>query len=130
MVTIQAERCSTLAEICAKSRYFYDDMIQMDEDAAKKYLRPVVLEPLDALYYRLSEEDNWEKESLQKCINDICAKFDINMAKIAQPLRVAVTGSSMSPAIDITLTLLGKQRTLARLKDALARIRERIALSS
>lgn len=127
LVTIQAERCKTLAEICEKSRYFYQDTIEYDEEAVKKHLRPVVQAPLEALYERLSQLDNWEKNALQECINDTSAEFDINMSKIAQPLRVAITGSSTSPAIDMTLTLLGKQRTLSRLEYGLQRIRERAA---
>lgn len=110
LVPIQAERCKTLAEICQMSTYFYTDSIEYDEAAVKKHLRPVVLEPLTALYERLNAVELWEKEHLQECINDISAQFDINMGKIAQPLRVAVTGSGMSPPIDMTLMLLGKEK--------------------
>ncbi|WED42114.1 glutamate--tRNA ligase [Legionella cardiaca] len=127
LVIIQAERCKTLAEICEKSLYFYQDELSYDEDAVKKHLRPVILEPLEALYQRLTQVQNWDKDVLQTCINDVSAEFDMNMGKIAQPLRVAVTGSSMSPAIDMTLTLLGKERTLTRLQQGLERIRERAA---
>lgn len=125
LVSIQAERCKTLAEICDMSLYFYTDSIEYDEDAVKKHLRPVILEPLTALYERLQSVATWEKDHLQECINDISAQFDINMGKIAQPLRVAVTGSSMSPSIDMTLTLLGKDRVLNRLKNALEKIQIR-----
>ncbi|KTD23590.1 glutamyl-tRNA synthetase, catalytic subunit [Legionella lansingensis] len=127
LVSIQAERCKTLAEICEKSLYFYQDKIEYDEDAVKKHLRPVVLQPLEALYEKLSQLQSWDKDSLQTCINDVSAAFDINMSKIAQPLRVSVTGSSTSPAIDMTLTLLGRERTLIRLQQGLERIRERAA---
>ncbi|WP_412754754.1 glutamate--tRNA ligase [Legionella donaldsonii] len=125
LVPTQAERCKTLVEMCEKSRYFYQDTIDYDEEAVKKHLRPVVLAPLEALYLRLQELTNWEKDALQTCINDVSAEFDMNLGKIAQPLRVAVTGSSMSPAIDMTLSLLGRQRTLTRLEQALQRIRVR-----
>ncbi|HHF7347713.1 TPA: glutamate--tRNA ligase [Legionella feeleii] len=127
LVPTQAERCKTLVEMCEKSRYFYQDTIDYDEEAVKKHLRPVVLAPLEVLYVRLQELKNWEKDALQTCINDVSAEFDINLGKIAQPLRVAVTGSSMSPAIDMTLSLLGRQRTLTRLEQALQRIRVRAA---
>ncbi|ARG96916.1 glutamate--tRNA ligase [Legionella micdadei] len=129
LVSIQAERYKTLAEICNGSRYFYEDAIEYDNDAVKKHLRPVVLEPLEALYKLLHQLEHWDSESLQQCINDVSAEFDVNMSKIAQPLRVAVTGSSVSPAIAMTLNLLGKQRTLSRLDFALKYIRERAASS-
>lgn len=128
-MTIQAERYKSLAEICQGSRYFYEDSVQYDDDAVKKHLRPIVLEPLEALYKLLQQLKQWDSEALQQCINDVSAEFDMNMGKIAQPLRVAVTGSSVSPAIAMTLHLLGQQRTLARLELALQTIRERAASS-
>lgn len=125
LVVIQAERFKTLAEMCEKSRYFYVDDLTYDDEAVKKHLRPVVLEPLEALFQRLSRIEQWENERLQEAVNDTSAEFNINMGKIAQPLRVAVTGSSMSPAIDMTLFLLGKNRTLKRIEKALELIRLR-----
>ncbi|MDR3443454.1 MAG: glutamate--tRNA ligase [Legionella sp.] len=125
LVTTQAERCKTLAEMCDMSMYFFTDTIEYDQDAVKKHLRPVVLEPLTALYERFKTVTDWQKDTLQECINDVCASFDINMGKIAQPLRVAVTGSGMSPSIDMTLVLLGQQRVLARLEAALEQIKIR-----
>ncbi len=125
LVAVQAERCKTLVEMCNISQYFYRDDIVYDEAAVKKHLRPVTLEPLTALHLRLAEVTDWNRDALQSCINDISAEFDINMSKIAQPLRVAITGSSMSPSIDMTLTLLGKQRVMSRLERALGWIRER-----
>ncbi|KTD67869.1 glutamyl-tRNA synthetase, catalytic subunit [Legionella steelei] len=130
LVAIQAERCKTLVEMCQMSLYFFTDSIEYDEAAVKKHLRPVVLEPLTALYERFQTVTSWEKDHLQECINDISAQFDINMGKIAQPLRVAVTGSGMSPSIDMTLTLLGKERVLTRLKNALQQLNTRAQASS
>ena len=125
LVTVQAERCKTLVEMCKISQYFYTDEIEYDDAAVKKHLRPVTLEPLTALHARLSEVSAWERDVLQGCVNDVSAAFDMNMSKIAQPLRVAVTGGSMSPSIDITLALVGKERVLKRLEQALGWISER-----
>ena len=125
LVAVQAERCKTLVELCKMSAYFYTDDIEYDEAAVKKHLRPVTLDPLMALHARLKELTSWDRDALQTCINDVSAAFDINMSKIAQPLRVAVTGTSMSPSIDLTLTLLGKARVLSRLEMALGWIAER-----
>lgn len=125
LVSLQAERFKTLEELCEKSRYFYEDKITYDEDAVKKHLRPVILAPLEELFKRFSNVENWQNDALQTVINDLCAELELNMGKIAQPLRVAVTGSSMSPAIDMTLTLLGKEKTIARMNEALSLIRKR-----
>ncbi|GGI85453.1 glutamate--tRNA ligase [Legionella impletisoli] len=125
LVPIQAERCKTLAEMCENSLYFYQDQIDYDEEAVKKHLRPVILEPLKALYQCLEHITDWQRDVLQQCINDITAQFNVSMGKIAQPLRVAVTGNSSSPSIDMTLTLLGKSRVLSRLETALEMIQKR-----
>lgn len=125
LVKTQAERCKTLSDMCLMSRYFFTDVIEYDDDAVKKHLRPVVLEPMTALFQKFQMVSDWEKDHLQECINDISVQFDMNLGKIAQPLRVAVTGSSMSPSIDMTLMLLGKQRVLSRLEVALEMIRKR-----
>lgn len=127
LVAVQAERCKTLAELCQMSLYFFADSIAYDEDAVKKHLRPVILEPLMAVYARLQALEAWQTESIQECINDVSAQFDINMSKIAQPLRVAVTGAGMSPSIDMTLYLLGRERSLSRLELALEKIKARAA---
>lgn len=124
LVQVQAERCKTLAEICEKSQYFYKD-IEYDEEAVKKHLRPVILEPLTALRARLEVLSEWQQDNIQQCINDVSAEFNTNLGKIAQPLRVAVTGSTISPSIDMTLMLIGKERVLNRLQEALTKIRAR-----
>ncbi len=125
LIVVQAERSKTLLELCEKSLYFYQDEISYDEDAVKKHLRPVVYDALTDIHLRLEQLANWEKEELEQCISDTAIAFNMNMAKIAQPLRVAITGSSMSPSIDMTLILVGKERTLKRLAQGLERIRER-----
>ncbi len=127
LVRVQAERCKSLVELYQMSLYFYADAIEYDEDAVKKHLRPVVLEPLTALYDSLKALKTWQADAIQECINEICVHFEINMGKIAQPLRVAVTGSGMSPSIDATLTLLGQEKTLKRLETALEKIKIRAA---
>lgn len=125
LVAVQAERCKSLVELCQISQYFYTDTIEYNEDAVKKHLRPVVLEPLTVVYDRLKALDVWSAQAIQECVNDVSAQFDINMSKIAQPLRVAVTGAGMSPSIDVTLSLLGKNKSLNRLEDALEKIKLR-----
>jgi glutamyl-tRNA synthetase len=127
LVKTQAERYKTLSELCLGSLCFYQDAITYDEDAIKKHLRPVVLLPLENLFERFSQLSAWEPDALQAVINDVSVAFEMNMGKIAQPLRVMITGSSMSPAIDQTLMLVGKARVLARMQWGLQRIRERAA---
>jgi len=125
LIKVQAERCKSLDELCTMSLCFYTKTLTYDEDAVKKHLRPVTLEPLTLLRQRLSALDTWQAEVIQECINEVCLHFTMNMSKIAQPLRVAVTGSGSSPSIDVTLTLLGKEQTILRLDQALEKIKLR-----
>lgn len=129
IVTVQADRCKTLEEMCERSLYFYVDEIEYDEEAMKKHLRPIVLEPLEALYHQFEKLENWKAGDLNQCIQSVCDELTLNLGKVAQPLRVAVTGNSMSPSMDITLELLGKKRTLERLQFGLDYVRKRMEQS-
>jgi len=55
----------------------------------------------------------------------VAAALDLKMGKVGMPLRVAVAGCGASPSIDITLQLLGKEKTLRRIDQALAFIEKR-----
>src|SRR5262249_32598950 len=98
---------------------FYEETINDDEVLRKKHLKPASLEPLKALYHQFQKLDHWEAEALQACINECCLVFDLSMGKVAQPLRVALTGTTMSPSIATTLQFLGKARSVTRLKEAI-----------
>ena len=124
---IQKERVKTIAEMAEQSRFFYEEFAEHDETAAKKHLRPVVLEPLREVRKALAGLEDWDREALHAAIDAVAEQQAIKFGKIAQPLRVAVTGSAVSPSIDVTLELLGRARTLSRLERALGLIERRIA---
>lgn len=127
LVKAQAERVKTLKEMVEVSRYFYEDFTEFDADAAKKHLRPVALEPLQAVQANLEALDDWSQHAIHQVINATAEQLGIGMGKIGMPLRIAVTGGGNSPALDITLALVGKSRTLARLQHALAFVAARAA---
>jgi glutamyl-tRNA synthetase len=118
IVKAQAERAKTLKEMAERSRYFYEEVC-FNEEAVKKYLTVADTPSLNSLRDALTTLTDWNKESLHQVISAISEKLGVKMGKIAQPLRVAVTGDTVSPPIDITLTLLGREKTLARLNSAL-----------
>ena len=126
LVEVQKERSKTLVEMAEQSRCFYVDFDAHEVEPAKKHLRPVILEPLEKIREKLSSLDTWLDENLHQVIVDTAAEFDIKMGKIAQPLRVAITGGSVSPSIDVTLRLIGKKRVITRLDLALEYIRRRL----
>lgn len=119
LIPAQVARCKTLVQICEASKFFYVDNIEHNTEALQKYLTAEILGSLKHLYEAFNNLNEWNKDSLQECINTVCVESGLTMSHIAQPLRVAVTGNTTSPAIDITLALLGKKRTLERLKKVL-----------
>lgn len=123
-IEAQRERAKTILDIVENSRMFYAD-ITLDEKAAKKHLRPVIGEALTKLREAFENHPNWVGTELHEVIESVAASFDLNMGKVAQPLRVAITGSGASPSIDVTLDLVGRERALERLDKALEYIKKR-----
>ena len=119
------ERAQTLVEMVESARFCYEDFDAIDAKAAKKNLRPVVFAALQAARDALAGLDSWDARSIDETIHKVAESFEINLAKIGQPIRVAVTGQSVSPPIDATVWLVGQGRTLERLDHALKLIRIR-----
>lgn len=123
------ERAETLQQMAASARYCYEDFEAIDPKAAKKNLRPVILEPLKAARERLAGLDEWTPDSIANVVSEVAASFDINLGKLGQPIRVAVTGGPVSPPIDVTVWLVGKARVVRRLDDAIGIITARATAS-
>ena len=119
LIEVQKKRTITLRDMADQSIIFYIDSIQYDAKLAEKFLKPILLEPMQTLYKLLENMNEWNNENLKEAIEKSANSYDIKMAKLAQPLRVAVTGKNISPSIDDTLRLLGKKNTLKRLNSAI-----------
>ncbi|MDJ0907455.1 MAG: glutamate--tRNA ligase [Woeseiaceae bacterium] len=124
------ERAETLLHMAASARYCYEDFDVIDEKSAKKHLRPVILEPFRVARNRLAELEHWGQTAIHEVIESAAADFDINLGKLGQPIRVAVTGGPVSPPIDVTLWLVGQERTLRRMDHAIGLIEARASASS
>lgn len=129
VVKAQAARAKTLVELARISAFVYRDFADYDEAAAKKHLRLAAEEPLERLRAELDmlALEDWEPGTLEHVVHRVAEELDLNLGKVAQPLRVAVVGRAASPGIDITLTLVGKEATLRRLDRALDFIRRQRA---
>ncbi len=124
------ERAETLAHMAASAHYCYEDFDVIEPKAAKKNLRPVILEPLKAARDGLAALEEWTREGIAKTIDQLAASLEINMGKLGQPIRVAVTGGPVSPPIDVTVWLIGQERVVRRLDRAIAFIAARAAASA
>lgn len=125
VVEVLRERSQTLQEMADKAEYFYRDFDQYEATAAKKHLRPVAEEPLRAARTGFNALADWTPESIYAVVTEVAESLDLKMGKLAQPLRVAVSGTAATPSIDQTVALVGRDRTLRRIDHALDYIAQR-----
>ena len=78
---------------------------------------------------KLAELTDWQLEPIHHAINTAAEQLGLGMGKVGMPMRVAVTGGGNSPALDQTLLLIGRERTLARIDMALEFISKRAEAS-
>jgi glutamyl-tRNA synthetase len=119
VIVSQRERAKTLKEMAENSRFFFTDDIRMDPKAVAKHLAAEGLASLAKVRARLAALSEWSAAAINGALNALAAELQVGLGKIAQPVRVAVTGTAVSPPIDATLALLGRERALARLDAAL-----------
>jgi glutamyl-tRNA synthetase len=122
VVQVQRDRCHTLREMAEASVCFYREFADYDEKAFQKNLTPAALPVLQALHDGFRALGAWDKEALHQVVLRTGEMLELKLGKVAQPLRVALTGSTMSPSIDETLALVGRERTLARIEREQAKI--------
>ncbi len=121
VIIVQRERAKTLKEMAQNSRFFFGEQIDVDPKAVAKHLAgEESRQLLRTARERLAALTTWDSASLHTTLNDLATQLGTGLGKIAQPLRVAVTGTAVSPPIDATLALVGRSRSLARIDAALA----------
>jgi glutamyl-tRNA synthetase len=127
VVKAQAARAKTLVELAEISAFCYRDFEEFDEGSAKKHLRLVAREPLEKLRagFELMAFEDWTPEQLKHVVEGVAEELQLNLGKVAQPLRVAIVGRAASPGIEETLMLVGKEATLRRIDKALGYITAR-----
>jgi glutamyl-tRNA synthetase len=119
VIVAQRERAKTMKEMAQNSRFFFVPTVEIDQKAAAKHLVGEGLEALALVRTQLAALPQWTTEAIHGVLNDIAAGLKVGLGKVAQPVRVAVTGTAVSPPIDQTLELLGRETTLARLDAVL-----------
>jgi len=117
-------RSRTLVEMADAMRFYMVNEIEFDPDAAGKFLTPEVRECFVRLISELSGLEVFDEKSLEPVFRKIAADLAMKLGKIAQPVRVALTGSTISPGLFEIIEVLGKQTVLKRLRKALEYIQE------
>ena len=120
VIVAQRERTKTIKEMAHNSRFFFVEQIEIDPKAAAKHLSAEGRNALGKAREELGRLPEWNATAINGLLNELAARLQSGLGKVAQPLRVAVAGSPVSPPIDVTLELLGRTRTLSRIDAALS----------
>jgi glutamyl-tRNA synthetase len=119
-------RSKTLKDMAEQALFYYKNDITYAEKAARKVFKPVALEPLRLLAEKLQVLPEFTEENLETAFKEIMEQTGFKLGKIAQPVRVALTGKTASPGIFEITAILGKERVIARLKKAIQFIEAKV----
>ena len=121
IVVALRDRVKTLKEMAEKARCWYEEFESYDAESAAKHLVAGAAPGLQAAHDALAAvaEGEWSPGAVDAALRAAAEKIGVGLGKVAQPLRVAITGSQVSPSIDQTVYLTGQKRALARIEAAL-----------
>jgi len=114
------ERSKNLVDLAEGARFFYQAPTEYQEKAVKKNFRDTTWPLIEQFINGIEAIDKFSGEEAHKLISSICETEGVGMGKLAQPVRILISGGPVSPPIDLTLGLLGKDETLKRLKTGIA----------
>jgi glutamyl-tRNA synthetase len=122
VVNAQRERARTLQEMAQNSLFFFRDFDAYDDKAARKHLTAEAAPLLTALLDGFIALPEWNAGAIHEVINAVALRQGFGLGKVAQPLRVALTGGAVSPPIDVTVALLGLPKVKARIAMAMSHL--------
>jgi glutamyl-tRNA synthetase len=123
IVRHQQERNKTLVEMADAIEYYFVEDITYQEKAAKKFLKPATADLFEELLEPLEALESFAPEVIDEMMRTFIERHELKLAKVAQPLRVALTGGTASPGIFDVMSLLGKVVVLQRVRQAIRWIR-------
>ena len=122
VVVALRDRVQTFVDMAERAKIWYGPIVEWDDKAIEKHLRtesaPAALEKAKAELAALPE---WTPEAVHGAVERVAAALELGMGKVAAPLRVAMTGTQVSPSIEHTIYLAGREGALGRIDDALSR---------
>ncbi|MEA3416020.1 MAG: glutamate--tRNA ligase [Thermodesulfobacteriota bacterium] len=118
-------RSKTLVDMADGALFYFQESILYEEKAAKKFLKPVSIEAFKQLIDQLESLESFNENSLENAFKKVMETTGLKLGKIAQPVRVALTGKTVSPGIFEIIEALGKKRVISRLQNAVQFIKDR-----
>ena len=116
------DRVQTLKEMAERAAVWFGPLEQYDEAAVAKHLKPGADAPLRDAHARLAALPEWNAEAIGVALHATAEAQGLGMGKVAQPMRVAITGTQVSPDISHTVYLAGREEALARIAAAIAKV--------
>jgi glutamyl-tRNA synthetase len=111
-------RSKTFIEMADGAEFYFQEKVKMDDASAAKFLTPAVLDVFEQIAHALETTEAFDQPALEKIFTEIIEKSGLKFGKIAQPLRVALTGKTVSPGIFEMMEALGKENVVSRIKAA------------
>jgi len=121
LVVLVKERAKTLVEMVDWVRPYFGESVTFEEEAAKKFLTPSIAPILSKLLSRFEAFPSFSKHQWEETFKQLVAEEGIKMGQLAQPVRVALTGRAASPGLFEVMDVLGRDRTLFRLRQGIER---------
>ncbi len=109
-------RCRTLVDMAEASLFYFVDTLTFDEKAVAKFLKPEIMEPLSECADAIETMESFTEPALEEIFKQVMADHDLKFGKLAQPLRVALTGRTVSPGIFEMILALGRDKTVSRIR--------------
>ena len=113
------ERSKTLNDFVSQSSYFYNDVKEYEEKARNKFLTGDTKPILQALSAKINSVEDFTYDNIQAALEQVVEELDTKFGKIAQPMRVALTGGTVSPGIGEVIEILGKEEVIKRIQKAI-----------
>jgi glutamyl-tRNA synthetase len=118
IIASQQPRAKTLLEMAGNSLFFFGPPAEYEPKAARKHLTAEAGAVLERVAAGLEQLESWDTESIHALVAEQAEQAGLKLGKVAQPIRIAVSGGPVSPPIDQTLAILGREETLSRLRQA------------
>ncbi len=109
-------RSKTLVEMADAALFYFVDTLTFDEKAVAKFLKPEIMQPLSECADAIEALDGFTETALEEIFKQVMARHDLKFGKLAQPLRVALTGKTVSPGIFEMILALGRDKTVGRIR--------------
>ncbi len=121
VIEVVRKRTQTLEEMTDSILYLYTDFDQYDPQSVDKHINGATSGILSLVKAELKALEDWNSDEIGRAVKSFATEQGIRFPEVAQPLRIAVSGSAATPSIDQTLWLVGKDRSLRRIEKAIRR---------